>query len=84
MHKKYEALRAFYVDNKNAEEVAKTFGYKLNSVYSLTKEFMEMYKTGTVVDYFFTTHAIGRKQKPLNDDIYELIIGNFQDSCRVM
>lgn len=28
-HKQYEALRAFYVENKSAAEVAQQFGYTL-------------------------------------------------------
>ena len=38
-HKKDEALRAFYVENKSAAEVAQQFGYTLSSFYSLTRDF---------------------------------------------
>jgi hypothetical protein len=73
-HKKYEALRAFYVDDKNAGDVAKTFGYTLNSIYSLTKEFAEIFKSPNIAEHFFTTYAIGRKAKSVSDGTYSLII----------
>lgn len=74
VHKKYEALRAFYVDNKSAYEVAKMFGYTLNSIYSLTREFTDIFKNTATEEYFFTVHDKGRKAKLLNDSVYDLII----------
>jgi len=37
--KQYEALRAFYVDDQPAEQVAKKINYTLSSFYSLTRDF---------------------------------------------
>jgi len=74
VHKKYEALRAFYVDNRGAKDVAKMFGYTLNSIYSLTKEFTDFFKNSTAEKFFFAAHAIGRKPNSVNNSVYNLII----------
>lgn len=74
VHKKYEALRAFYVEGKNAEDIAKLFGYTVHSIYSLTKEFSKLVNTPAVDEYYFSTHSIGRKPNFLNNDTYNLII----------
>ena len=34
-HRKYEAIRAIIIDNENIEKVAKKYGYKPNSLYSM-------------------------------------------------
>ena len=38
-HRQYEAMRAFYLENKSAQQVAKQFGYTINAVYSLAQDF---------------------------------------------
>jgi hypothetical protein len=43
-HRRYEALRAYYVDKCSAEEVAARFGYALNSIFSLTQKFTGLLK----------------------------------------
>jgi DNA-binding CsgD family transcriptional regulator len=38
-HKKYEALRAIYVDGLSAEQVARKFGYSIRTIYSMCRDF---------------------------------------------
>lgn len=45
-HKKYEALRAFYLENKSAAEVSKLFGYSKATVYSLPRDFKRQFLSG--------------------------------------
>lgn len=76
-HKKYEVLRAFFVENKNAEVIAKEFGYKLNAVYDLTKKFGHHFRSMDLLELeklFFTTVNSGRKRKDEDGNIKEIII----------
>ena len=47
LHRRYEVLRAFFVDGLSAEAVAERFGYAVGSVYALTRHFAQA--TDTVV-----------------------------------
>ena len=42
MHRKYEAARALYVENKKAKEIAKMFGYSIHTVNSIKKDFSKL------------------------------------------
>ena len=58
--KKYEALRAFYYEDKSAQEVADTFGYTLKAFYSLANDFRTFVNTRDHrEDIFFTIHKPG-------------------------
>ena len=73
--KKYEALRAFFFEKQNAENVADRFGYKLNAFYSLTRDFREFMKgKDKEKDPFFTSVKPGRREKDSEGDITALII----------
>jgi predicted DNA-binding protein YlxM (UPF0122 family) len=39
LQRKYEALRAYYLDNLSADAIARRFGYTVMSVYSLIRDF---------------------------------------------
>ena len=39
LQNKYCALRAFFVDNMTADEVARRFGYTRSTVYSIVRDF---------------------------------------------
>lgn len=71
--KKYDALKDFYYYGKSAEEVAKTYGYKISSFYSLTRDFNAYLKSGAKEDFFFKQLKSGRKHEPA-DELDELII----------
>jgi transposase len=71
-HKKYEALRAFYVDQLTAEQAAEKFGYSLSAFYSLNRDFRKMFKNQG--DPFFKPVARGRTVKDPGGQINEVII----------
>ena len=71
--KRYDALRAFFVDNLPASEVAQTYGYTLSSFYSLIRDFRKHLKGDNTEDFFFKDVALGRKLSH-KDDFKELII----------
>ena len=71
--KRYDALRAFFVDQLPASEVAQTYGYTLSSFYSLIRDFRKHLKKGLQEDFFFKDVALGRKLSH-KDDFKDLII----------
>jgi hypothetical protein len=72
--KKYDALRAFFFEKLTAEEVAKTYGYSLSSLYSLTRDFRKHLKQGHEEDFFFKSPVLGRKSKQ-PEGLKEMAIG---------
>lgn len=71
-HKQYEALRALFVDKKNVKDVAKKFGYTVNTVYSLIRDFKNNFKENKNV--FFIETTAGRKNKYSEEETDEIII----------
>ncbi len=59
-HKKYDALRMYFVDNAPAEKVAKTFGYTCRSFTSLVTAFNKALEKETLDTLFFIRHKKGR------------------------
>lgn len=43
-HRRYEALRAFYVDRKPAREVARQFGYTIHGFNSMRRDFAKRHR----------------------------------------
>jgi len=72
--KRYEALRAFFCEDKTAQQVAKQFNYTISSVYSLIADFKEQHKSTNATDYFFVKHTSGRKPKSKEEGANSLII----------
>jgi len=73
-HKKYEALRAFFYEKLPAEEVAVKYGYKLSSLYSLTRDFRDFLKDNEREDMFFIVRKPGRREKDTEGNITAMII----------
>lgn len=75
VHRQYEALRAFFIDELTAEEVAKQFHYKKSAVYSLTRDFSHQLKNDAITPaHFFHQTKPGRKPTENHNQIRELII----------
>lgn len=70
--KQYEALRAFFLENKSANEIAQTFGYTISTFYSLTRDFRKQLQEG--IDPFFLPKSPGRPPYPVEDEIGVQII----------
>jgi hypothetical protein len=71
--KRYDALKSFFVDKLPAKNVANTYGYTLNSLYSLVKDFRKYLKKDNPDDFFFKEIALGRKPDN-NDNLKQMII----------
>ena len=75
IHKQYEALRAFFFEEKSAEVVAKKFGYTINAVYSLVRDFKKQFKEAkSPIKNFFVELKTGPKPKSSEDPTYSLIV----------
>ena len=76
LHKKYEAMRAFFYERLPAEEVARKFGYSVNNVYSMTKNFKQECLDSSLAEKFFVVNKKGRKvvknSSGVADEIIEL------------
>lgn len=72
--KQYDALHAFFYENKKADIVAKDFGYTLSAFYSLTKAFRKFLEEKSEEDFFFKMTKQGRKHKESSLGIDKLII----------
>ena len=59
--KQYEALRAYYVENRSAKEVAKDFGYKHRGFTSIVLNFNKKLAEGNGENLFFADVQKGRK-----------------------
>lgn len=64
-HKKYEALRAVFVDKKTSSDVAREFGYSLLSVQTFRRDFIQAMRDSSMESaLFFKNPEPGRKEKP--------------------
>ncbi|MBF0546734.1 MAG: hypothetical protein HQM08_19965, partial [Candidatus Riflebacteria bacterium] len=73
-HRQYDALRAFFYNEMNAEDVAKQFGYTIHAMYNLIKDFKQLLRENPDQDPFFIVRKTGRKQKNTIDDLTKIII----------
>lgn len=73
-HRQYEALRAFYVEKKSAQEIAQQFGYTVSSLYSLTRDFKKGFKNEKLENLFFVEQKAGRKPREGHDEIRDSIV----------
>lgn len=53
VQRQYEALRAYFVDGRKADDVAGAFGYRRTTVYSLIRDFKAHLKSSPQSDFFF-------------------------------
>lgn len=76
VHRKYEVLRAVYLEGKTSEHVARQFGYSTHTINSLRRDFQRSFKNGLITaEYFFITPSPGRKPSQNIASIEEEIIG---------
>ncbi len=74
LQKRYEALRAFFVQGLSAQEVASLFGYTTSTVYSLVRDFRNRLAAEPFADPFFITRKAGRKPKDETGELDRHII----------
>ena len=73
-HKRYEALRSFYVEGMTAQEVSAKFGYTVSTVYALTRDFKKLLGSKQLSSSFFIRPQPGRKHKILDGSTGQLIV----------
>lgn len=74
VRRKYEALRAFFVDGIPAGEVAKEFGYATTSFYTLSRDFRKHLRDNPEEDFFFKEVHKGRRPLSNGDQADQTII----------
>jgi hypothetical protein len=68
-HRQYEALRAYLLENRPAKEVARAFGYSLNSFHVLCHHFRR-----ELNPVFFVTTRRGPQAQPKKSAAHDLIV----------
>lgn len=79
LHRQYLALRSFYFEEKSADEVAAQYGYTVQAVYTLAKNFrnrLESSKTSGA-ELFFQELKLGRPKQERDSNLVEIIV-NFR------
>lgn len=74
LHKKYEALRAFHVDNLSSKEAANNFGYTLDYFNKLRSQFHKQMLSGPPPVFFTTKHPgapIKKESLEIMDTIFQ-------------
>lgn len=56
-HRRYEALRAFFVENRPVAEIAAQFGYKPTALDVMISRFRSQFRRGQVPPFLFPTVA---------------------------
>ncbi len=74
VHKRYEALRSFYVEGMTAQEVSAKFGYTVSTVYALARDFKKLLGSKQPSSSFFIRPQLGRKHKSLDGSTGQLIV----------
>ena len=72
--KKYEAMRAFFHEGKEAAEVAEQFGYSKSTLYGMTRDFGKHLREQPGEDPFFRSPKRGRKRRESAPELNQLII----------
>jgi hypothetical protein len=62
-HRRYEALRACFVENRPVAEVAANFGYKPRALNVMISRFNSQLRKGSVPPFFLRTGVDARRAK---------------------
>lgn len=74
MQRRYEALRAYCLEERSAEEVAEVFGYTRSAVYSLARDFQKVLASPAPSRAFFLLPQFGRKPQDQEGELEARII----------
>ena len=72
--KKYEALRAFFVYELSAKEVATKFGYTYRAFTSLVADFRKTRKEKPEEELFFQVKKPGRREMKQKSSIVRMVV----------
>jgi predicted DNA-binding protein YlxM (UPF0122 family) len=73
-HRQYDAMKAYFIDRLPAAEVAEKFGYSVNTVYSMARDFKSSLSEYPLEDPFFKPVSLGRKPLEVMDEVKDVII----------
>jgi transposase len=74
LHTQYEAMKAYFIDQLSADEVANKFDYTVNTVYSMARDFRKALLDNPQTDPFFKPVVLGRKPLALAKETRDEII----------
>lgn len=76
LQKRYEALRCFFVEKHTAQWIANKYGYTIQTVYSLVRDFKQNIEIDKnwLTNYFFNIPIAGRKISESSDELKSRII----------
>jgi len=76
LHRQYLALRSFYLYENSAEDVAAEFGYSVNAVYTMAKNFKNKLESSKQngAELFFQELKMGRPKQERDPDMEEIIV----------
>ena len=60
LHRRYEVLRAFFLDRQPVRDIAEQFGFTPASVYSLVRDFRSHARAGQIPPFSSSRRAGGR------------------------
>lgn len=84
-HRRYEALRAIYMEDQPSRDVAEKFGYTIHTVQSLRRDFLKAVRQRSVSgDYFFVEPTLGRKESTEKDKLREEIIAQRKQNHSIL
>ena len=72
LHRRYEVLRAFFLEGQTAETVARRFGYSVGSVYAMTRDFRRLKDPAAF--FFRPPAAPGRPPRQPPQQVRERVI----------
>ncbi len=72
--KKYEALRAFFIDKLSGKEVAAKFGYTYRGFTSLVADFRKIKREKPGEEFFFQIKKPGRKEMKQKKPIVHMVV----------
>jgi hypothetical protein len=73
LHSRYEALRALCVEKLPADQVAKRFGYTVDTVNAMMREFEKVIESGGKPN-FFLKPTLGAKPETTQTDVKPVVI----------
>ena len=73
VHRRYEILRALYVDRLSAKEAAERFDCSVHTVNAMRRDFKKAMRSGEPPAFFVSSRP-GRKPKDNRDELKELIL----------
>jgi hypothetical protein len=64
-HRQYEALRAFFVEGRQLQEIAQRFGYQESSLRVMVSQFRTQVQVNALHPFLFSRGSGGRRGRPV-------------------